>query len=392
MRYGIMGGTFSPIHIGHLILAEEVRRMHGLDRILFIPSGRPPHKEESAGSADRLKMVKLAIRDNPHFEALDIEVKKKSYSYTVETVRALREIYADDEFYFITGADALTSLDTWHEHRALAGMITFIGANRPGVPELGVRKKVESLRSMYDFKIELVEIPSIAVSSSDLRRRINLGQSIRYMVPKAVEDYIRSRELYVQHHPLYAKLLKMTRSRLSERRFSHSLGVAAEARRLAIRYGQDYLKAELAGLLHDYSKEIGREEAKKMVEKYGIEPYECISQNPPLAHGEIAAALLKDKGLLDDEEILDAIRWHTYGHEHMSELAKIVYVADIIETGRPEFEGRKEVRAAAEISPDDAILAWQPYDEAHVFSYPAHPNARRMYDAIRRRKGSNVSV
>lgn len=382
MKYGIMGGTFSPIHIGHLILAEEVLHQYSLDKILFIPSGRPPHKEESAGSKDRLKMVELAIRDNPRFMLSDIEVSKKSQSYTVETVRQLKIEYPEDTFYFITGADALTTLDQWHDFRELARSIVFIGANRPGIPELGVRKKVESLRSIYDFKIELVEIPSIAVSSSEIRRRVNLEKTIRYMVPRAVEDYISEKGLYICRHPLYFKMLKATKNQLSEKRFLHSCGVAAAARRLAIRFGQDYQKAELAGLLHDFCKEIGRDESKKLVEKYGILQHPCIRQNPGLAHGEIAAGFLKEKGFVEDEEILEAVRWHTYGNEVMSELSKIVYIADIIEEHRADFPGREEVRAASQESLDAAISAWRPFDEAKEYAYPPHPNARKMFDAV----------
>lgn len=383
MKYGIMGGTFSPIHIGHLILAEEVREKYGLDKIFFVPSGRPPHKEQSAGGRERLRMVELAIKDHEHFEVLDLEIKKKSYSYTIETVRELRSLYPDDVFYFVTGADVLTSLDTWHEFRELAASITFVGANRPGVSELGVRKKVESLRALYDFRIELVEIPSIAVSSSEIRRRVNFGQTIRYMVPRNVEQYIYKYGLYVEHHPLYQKCLKATKARLSERRYLHSLGVARAARALAIKFGEDYKKAELAGLIHDYCKEDGADEARKAIERYRITQYECLRQNPVLAHGEIAAGMFLESGMVIDEEILDAVRWHTYGTEKMSRLAKIVYVADIIEDGRTEFPGQAEVRAVAMQSVDEAILAWQPFEEARKYPYSPHPNSAKMFADIR---------
>lgn len=382
MKYGVMGGTFSPIHIGHLILAEEVREKYQLDKILFIPSGRPPHKELSAGGKDRMKMVELAIRDHEYFEASDLEIKKKSYSYTLETVRELKSQNPNDEFYFITGADVLTGLDTWHDFRELAASITFIGANRPGVSEFGVKKKVESLRALYDFKIELMEIPAIAVSSSEIRHRVNLGRTVRYMVPRSVEQYIQKKELYIEHHPLFQKCLKATKSRLSEKRFLHSLGVARAARKLAIRYGEDYKKAELAGLIHDYCKEVGREEAKKAVERYGITQYECIKQNPVLAHGEIAACVFSESGMVKDEEVLDAVRWHTYGREDMTRLAKVVYVADIIEDSRAELPGLAEVRQAAMKSLDEAILAWQPFEEAMKYPYPPHPNSAKMFAKI----------
>ncbi len=391
MKYGIMGGTFSPIHIGHLILAEEVRQRYSLDKVFFVPSGTPPHKigRVYASAAERCEMVELAVRENANFEVLDIEICRSGYSYTVDTVRALKHRHPDDEFFFVTGADALTGLDTWHNFEELAKEVVFIGAGRHGVSHSGLVQKTDFLAQKYGFKIELVETPLIAVSSSEIRRRVAAGESIRYLVPREVEDYIAAKALYLSRHPLYEKMFELTKNRMSSVRFLHSLEVAAEARRLAHIFGEDHEKAELAGLIHDYCKEISDDDARKYIEKYGIEWHSCFAEKPGLAHGEIAAGMLLESGLVDDAAVLDAVRWHTYGSGQMSQLAKIVYVADITEPTRRPFAGQHEVRAALRYSLDAAILAWQPFNEALIRG-EFHPNNAKMFESIV--SGKNVQT
>lgn len=387
MKYGIMGGTFSPIHMGHLILAEEVKDRYFLDKILFIPSGTPPHKEASASAAHRAEMVRLAIADNPDFKMLDIEIKKKNYSYTIDTVRALKKKYPSDDFVFITGADSLTSLDEWHDFEELAKSISFVGANRPGYHDLDVRRKVEVLRSRYGFDIKMVEIPSVAISSSMIRERVNLCRNIIYMVPREVEEYISENDLYTEHHEDFDKIREMVKKNVKTSRYVHSLGVAKESRRLAIMYDADYKKAELAGMAHDFAKGFSVEESRKLIDEYGIEKAECIVDYPPLAHGEIAAEYFRRNGIIEDDEILDAIRWHTYGTEHMSTIAKIVYVADIIEENRPDFPGRRETAIAARSSLEEAILVWRKYAYQKPYEVKIHPNSPLMYAQLEKELG-----
>lgn len=381
MKYGIIGGTFNPIHIGHLVLAEEVRQKFALDKVFFVPSGIPPHKLGAvyASADERLEMTRLAARGNDSFEVLDIEVRREGYSYTIDTVRALKRMYAADEFFFVTGADAVTALDTWHNFEELAKEVTFAGASRAGVSDEKLVAKTDFLKREYGFAIELVETPLIAISSSEIRRRVMCGASIRYFVPEAVERYIRERALYLSRHALYDKMSVLAKNRLSERRFRHSLGVAAEARRIARLYGVDHEKAELAGLVHDYCKEISVVEARECIARYGITEYPCITKKPLLAHGEIAAGMLREEGLITDEEVLDAVRWHTYGNGDMSALAKIVYIADIVDPTRGDFEGKAEVLEALETSLDAAILAWRPHNEKFLSTSSVHPNTERMY-------------
>ncbi len=379
MKIGIMGGTFSPIHIGHLVLADEIREKCELEEIVFIPSGNPPHKEAHVSGEDRFHMTKIAIESNPYFDVLDVEIKREGYTYTVDTIKYLKQRYPEHDFYFITGADAVSSLDKWRDVPYLAANANFIGATRPGTPKKELKEKVAYLEEEYGFNIQLFEITQVDISSSEVRKRVNLGKSIHYIVPEGVERYIREKGLYIQRHPLYDEMYELAKNRLSKRRFEHSVRTAETARRFAIKYGVDYQKAELAGLLHDFSKEDSVDSMLDVIKKHHIETPECIQQNPKIAHGEVGAAVLKEEGYIDDEDILSAIRWHTYGEENMSEIAKIVYLSDAIEPGRPLYNGMEETRRDAELSIDKAILTWHNYSIVEC----EHPNTKLMCDKIK---------
>ena len=197
-RIGIMGGTFDPIHLGHLLTAEAVRDAMGLHEILFIPASVPPHKRgrEIAPPEHRLRMVILATASNPCFRTSDIELRRKGPSYTVDTIDALKAERGDGaEFYFITGADAINELDTWHDAGALLQKCHFVAATRQGT-----RLEKEALNLKFGTlgceRIHEVSTPELEISSTEIRRRVKRGASIRYMVPDAVTDYIEKEGLY----------------------------------------------------------------------------------------------------------------------------------------------------------------------------------------------------
>jgi nicotinate-nucleotide adenylyltransferase len=188
MRIGILGGTFNPIHIGHLILAEEALSTLKLDKVVFVPTYIPPHKsvEGNVKPQDRMKMVELAIDGNPAFGVSGFEINSKTTSYSVETLKEFRKAYgADAQLYFITGSDLLKDLFSWKDVNDIFKMSKFIVANRPGYPVKEVPKEVET-----------VVITPIEISSEDIRRHIKSGRSIRYLVPERVRDYIVERNLY----------------------------------------------------------------------------------------------------------------------------------------------------------------------------------------------------
>lgn len=197
-RLGIMGGTFDPIHYGHLVAAEMARAEFSLNKVLFIPSGTPPHKDRSDITAAglRFEMVERAIQDNPAFEISALELRRKGPSYTVDTLRVLRRTWPEHEFYFITGSDALRQIFSWREVEEILMMTKFIGAARPGFDASDFLLQVQKERPETQERIHYIEVPALAISSTDIRARVKRGQPIRYLLPEPVR-------LYIQQHGLY---------------------------------------------------------------------------------------------------------------------------------------------------------------------------------------------
>lgn len=187
MKIGILGGTFNPVHIGHLILAEEVREKLGLERIIFVPAYLPPHKDNSdiAAADARLTMLKLAIKGNKYFSASAMEIERDGRSYTIDTVREFKKIYPLDELYFITGSDLLKYLDDWKDLAEITKMVKFIVGTRPGYP-------LEKIPAY----ISTVAIRAVDVSAFEIRQAQKENKSFRYLVPEAVYRYIKKKKLY----------------------------------------------------------------------------------------------------------------------------------------------------------------------------------------------------
>jgi len=194
MRIGIFGGTFDPIHVGHLVLAEQCREQLQLDGVWFIPTGEPPHKPPGGRTPgrQRYEMVQLAIAGHEKFRVLDMEIARSGPSFTVETLSELQALHPDKKFWWLMGADMLRDFPTWREPERIATLARIGAVNRGGL------SSPESLptRERFGRIIDDVTIPSITLAASDLRERVARGQSVRYLVPRAVEVYIEQHGLY----------------------------------------------------------------------------------------------------------------------------------------------------------------------------------------------------
>jgi nicotinate-nucleotide adenylyltransferase len=187
VRLGLMGGTFDPVHHGHLVAAEEARYAFELERVMFVPAGHPWQKGRlAAPPEERFSMTLLATQDNPHFEVSRIEIDRDGPTYTVDTLRELRAQRPDDELFFVTGADAVREILTWKDPDEALRLATFVAVTRPGYP----------LDKLPSRAIEVLEIPALAISSTDIRARVAAGRPIRYLVPDAVAAHIRVHDLY----------------------------------------------------------------------------------------------------------------------------------------------------------------------------------------------------
>ncbi len=197
-RYGILGGTFDPIHNGHLFIAQTAMEELQLDKIMFIPNRVSPHKttEKVTEAYQRLIMAEIAVIDHDKFCVSSMEINRKGPSYTIDTIQELVKENPNTDFYFITGTDVFMELDTWKNHELLLKLIKFVVVTRSGFSYIDLDQKIKYLKEKYDGDIVKIKIPSLEISSTDIRNRVEMGRFIKYLVPDGVKNYIIKHKLY----------------------------------------------------------------------------------------------------------------------------------------------------------------------------------------------------
>ena len=198
-RIGISGGTFDPVHNGHLIIAAEVKEEFNLDKVIFIPTGNPPHKKELKVTCaqHRYNMLCNAVSSNISFEVSKIEIDRVGLTYTIDTLTELKKIYGSySKLFFITGADVIRDILTWKDFEKVFTMCEFVSMLRPGFEKAAFLEDINNLKNKYDAKINIIEIPQIDISSTMVRERVMNNQSIDKLVPPGVENYINDNRLY----------------------------------------------------------------------------------------------------------------------------------------------------------------------------------------------------
>lgn len=350
-KIGIMGGTFNPIHLSHIMIAGRALEYLKLDKILFMPSKLPAHKDndELVSEKDRNAMVKMAIKDYPGFEFSDYEMKRDGYTYTADTIEHLTHENPDVRYYFILGGDSLAQFEKWHkpeyilEHCALvcapriSDAVGLKGNNEEFIKiakhlvEKFTRKRDNG--SVFVPEIHFIPGPLVSISSSDVRNHIKCGMSITGMVPAGVDGYIAENGLYTD--AFFESIKQDLQKTLTPKRYKHVINVAETAFKLALSYGVDPVKAYTAGLLHDCAKFYSDEEILMEAEKYGIVPEPAELATPcNLLHSKVGSFIAAEKYCIEERDILDAIYYHTTGRPGMSILEEIIYAADILEPGR----------------------------------------------------------
>ena len=363
MKIGIYGGTFDPIHRGHLTAAKAVRDALGLNKLLLIVDSIPPHKElpaDSAGNEDRLAMTELATAELGKWaEVSDIELRRQGKSYTSDTLRQLKAMYPDDELWLIVGSDMFLSFHTWHEPEVIASLAGIAAVSRLEESEddaFAAQKKY--LEAAYGANIVTVKNPDvIEVSSTEVREALSRGEGRAYL-SDAVYGYIARKHLYGTHaelkHLTVDELRPIAMSFLKPKRMPHVLGTEQEAIRLARQYGADVTKAQIAALLHDCTKKLNRDEQLALCAHYGIVPDPLERQTLKLLHAKTGAAVARDLFGVDDD-IYNAIYWHTTGKADMTVLEKVIYMADYVEPNRV-FDGVDDLRDAVHTDLDMGLL------------------------------------
>ena len=364
MKIGIYGGAFNPPHLGHITAARAVFELLKLDKLLVIPTGHPPHKTLPPGSPGperRLEMTRLAMAGlGDWMEISDMELRREGNSYTADTLARVKERYPEDELWLLMGADMFLTLQAWREPErilSLAGVAAF-GRTEADTEELFSVQRDFLYRTYPQARIFTLTIPGVVdISSTELRERLARGEGGGLLAP-AVYGYILREGLYGTVADLKSLPLEQLRpvalSCLHPRRVPHVLGTEQEAIHLAERWGADVDKARRAALLHDCTKKLNLEEQLAVAERFQVPLDEMERREIKLLHAKTGAAVAETV-FGTDEEITNAIRWHTTGRAHMTLLEKIIYLADYIEPTR-DFPGVEKLRRVCYEDLDAGLL------------------------------------
>ena len=350
-KIGIFGGSFNPIHSGHINMAKNFADALQLDSVVFVPASVPPHKNAAnlAAPEHRLAMCRLACQSDPRFSVSSIELDRLGKSYTVDTVSQLAS--ENDELYLLMGSDMFLSFETWKNYRKIAGFCTVCGCARDKKDHDAIAAYAKKLKAKK-IKTRVVEMKILPVSSTYIRNNIDDADALE-KVPAKVRSYIKKcflYEIFVKKYELLAK------SMLSPKRFYHSVNVAALAVKLSERYGESPEKAKIAGILHDIFKETSEEELLQLMEKFGIILSENQKKVPKVWHGIVCAAYMEKELRIKDRDLCNAVKFHSTGRAGMSMLEKIIYAADLTSRER-SYEGVEGLRSRAFTDIDAAVLA-----------------------------------
>lgn len=305
MKIGLFGGSFDPIHKGHVALAQEAMKQLSLDAFYFIPTKNNPWKQGSyAGGYDRAKMIKIALHDEPSMSVCTIEIDQPTddKNYTYDTLLSLTQQHPEDEFYYLMGMDQVASFHEWKKPKKISKLVQLVAFNRGGFDE-----ESDNLKKYHFIKIdnEPITASSTAIREGDLSQ-----------LDPAVMHYIAQKGFYLD---------MMIKSRMCEKRYRHSLSVAALCKEFAESNGENVLDAWIAGVMHDVAKEMNIKEAEELMKTY----YPAFINSPKaIWHQWLGAYVCAHEFMIDNEVILKAIEDHTTASLEISRLGKCLYCAD----------------------------------------------------------------
>ena len=351
MKLAILGGSFNPVHIGHLFLADTVLRALDYDRVIFVPAYQSPLKNplDGASPLDRMEMLAASIAGNPRMSLDHCEIRRKGVSYTVDTLLDLIARYAPEgKPGLILGNDLVSSFDKWQSHKEIAELADFIIA----------RRTTSDADNNFPYPHKTLDNEIVDISSHQIREKISQNGNWRYLVPSGARLIIEERALYghvpeaenknhlmqngikengSKENGLAETILRIendVRRSLDFDRYIHSRNVALLSWDLCQHFGLDAKKGYLAGIAHDMCKELGDERLIRLALADGGRLSKLEQKKPGLLHARAAAVLVKKKYGITCEDILEAIRYHTTGASEMCSLSKVVYVADKLEMSR----------------------------------------------------------
>jgi nicotinate-nucleotide adenylyltransferase len=343
LRLGILGGSFAPVHRGHIFLAEKALSALKLDRVVFVPAYRSPFKLNAEGmetsAKDRIEMLAASIAGDSRFAIDNCEIRREGVSYTVNTLEDIIERYLPTgKPLFIIGDDLAVDFPKWRESDKILKLA-----------DIAVACRINSQAVKYPFEHITIENETLDVSSHEIRRMISEGGDWQSLVPYGAASIIKDRKLYGYNgnarpdgstpsvtapDSVIQNVETAARETLSTERFLHSRHTAVHAYDLCRRFGLDPMDGYLAGIAHDLAKQLDNKQMLKIVKTAEIEISDLERDKPNLLHGKAAAVLLRERFSIHNEDVLEAVAVHTSGSENMRPLAKVIFIADKTEASR----------------------------------------------------------
>lgn len=385
---GVLGGSFNPPHLGHLVIASDACAHLDLEQVVFVPAAAPPHKEiaDDVPAGVRLEMTRLAIDGDERFSVSAAEIDL-GLRFTSDTLAELQRVHAGRTLAFIAGSDTLLQFETWHEPAEILERALLVVAPRPGDDPGAVERAAARWGA---GRVAVLPSVTIGVSSSMIRARVRAGWPIRYLVPLPVERFIADRGLYrpaaLMSERQRADRLLVERA-LSPELEAHCRGTALQAELLARRWGAAPDEAAIAGLLHDLCRELTAQEVLDLARKHGLEVDEIEEKYVvQLLHARVAAAEVAAAGF--SAPVAEAIRRHTLGGPGLSVLDACLFVADATEPSRT-WKGVDEARRQATESLDDVVLSLAQRDVERLRARGRQPHPL-MLALLEERRGPQI--
>ena len=388
----LFGGTFDPIHNGHIVLARELAARLALDRVLIMPTFVPPHKikTQMASAVDRLEMCRLACEPYPELMVSDLEINRRGASFTVLTLEQLQRQFPDAELFLFVGADMFLTLASWYRFADIARMATLCAVPRDDVPAAELRAYADVLAAQ-GARCVIEDIATPRISSTAIRQAVRVGEALDGLVPSAVATYIAEHQVYAEqreYRDTEEQYRDILRGRLTPKRYRHSLAVADQAEHLARKYGADPHKARTAGLLHDILKDTDGDSQLQIFKDFGILLDAVEQQAPKLWHAHAGAVFLEHILGITDPDILLPIRYHTTGRAGMSVPEVVLYLADFTSADR-DYPDVDVMRELTERDADEAMRYALKYtiDDLNSRGMPVHPDTLACYKDYCERNG-----
>ncbi len=339
----LYGGTFNPIHRGHLDICVRARQAVDARRVLLMPAAQPPHKSAGwlAPDQDRLAMCALAAREYDLIQVDDWEIRRGGRSYTVDTLGHLAAVFPEEELWLLIGTDMFLTFTQWHRWEEIGKMASLLVASR----EEGDRERLldqQQKLAEQGVRSRLLQNPPMPMSSTQIREELRRDGTTEKVCPQVL-DYIREKELYLHPPEELDYLRRYIRPLMTDYRYRHSLGVEKQAVKMARRFGADQRKAALAGILHDVCKDMPKGALLQNILESGIINGIDFKASPQLIHSYAGALYLQSHMDIHDLEVIEAVRYHTTARAGMSLLETVVYLADLTSEDR-EYPDVGEMR------------------------------------------------